>query len=133
MTVKISDVFKVGKVPQNAEATLKLPHPANKKKRVRFIRQETGTFFNVGDFLKPYKNPSYEIAIKVCLPKDNRNLSQIWMAQKAWEAMAEVIKKGHSKSTLEAEIFRGVSDGTLFPYDCIKEVKKEEPPKNESE
>jgi hypothetical protein len=63
------------------------PHPKDKKAEVRFVKDvrlgET-LFFNMQDFLKPYKNKKYQKVIKNMLPRKHRNLDRVWMNTKAF-------------------------------------------------
>jgi len=113
--VSVEEVFRWGKTPTNPDLIHLIKHPKDHKRKVRCILQNQELFFNIGDFLKPFKAPVYQIAINVCLPSEHRNLSQIWMAKRAWEAISEKVKKKLSINQLKKEIKKGVTEGTLFP------------------
>ena len=112
--VKIQEVFKVGNPPKDPKLIAKIQHPKNNKKAVRCVLQNNELFFNVGDFLQPFKNKLYEYAIKLCLPSHAKNLKKVWMAQRAWDSIQNIVEKKLSKKGIEDAIIEGVNSSTLF-------------------
>ncbi len=108
----IAQIYKFGPAPDNPDQVFKGVHPKNKKKIVRFIKQENGKlYFNVGDWLKPYKNKLFEKIVKSTVkPPANKRLDQLWMMMDAWQAIENAVKK----NTDPIEIVKTWQSGRLF-------------------
>jgi hypothetical protein len=122
--ILITELFRIGNPPKDKRLICNVKHPANRKKAVRCILQNQELFFNVADFIGPYKNPMFGYAISVCLPSHAKNLKKVWAAKRAWEAIQKVVEKKLSKKELKDTIEKGVKAGTLFPEPKL--IKTEE-------
>jgi len=107
----MSNVYRYGPPPNNPEQVHKQPHPLNKKKTVRFINQNNKMYFNMGDWLKPYKSKLFEKMIKMTVkPPANIRLDQLWMWIDAWQTIENAVKK-HKNPIEVIEIWES---GRLF-------------------
>ena len=89
----MANVYRYGDVPDNPDHMIKKPHPKNRKKTVRFIKQEDRLYFNVYDWLKPYKNPMFLKLIKATVkPPANKRMRELWMWIEAWQTIENAVK-----------------------------------------
>lgn len=112
--MRIGDkIFVLGKTPKDGHpCRLDLPHIINKNLMVRFVKDsETGAlYFNMKDFLIPYKNnKKYMRIVKKILPRGMKNLERTWMQIKAWHEISEGIANGTEK-----DVISGWKERNLF-------------------
>lgn len=105
----MNNIYRYGPPPDNL---IKQPHPHNTKKTVRFIKQENGKlYFNMGDWLKPYKNKLFEKMVKSTVkPPANKRLDQLWMMVDAWQTIENAVKK----NIKPIEVIKIWQSGSLF-------------------
>lgn len=107
----LANVYRYGDAPDDPELMLRKEHPKNAKKTVRFINQEGRLYFNMGDWLKPYKNKMFEKMVKATVkPPANKRLDQLWMWIDAWQIIESAVKK--NKSALD--VVKVWQSGRLF-------------------
>jgi len=107
----MANVYRHGPPPDNPEHMHRQPHPLNKKKAVRFINQDGRMYFNMGDWLKPYKSKLFERMVKMTVkPPANKRLDQLWMWIDAWQIIEKAVKKNMDP----IEVVKTWQSGRLF-------------------
>lgn len=107
----MANVYRYGDVPDKPGHMIKKPHPLNGKKTVRFIKQEDRLYFNVYDWLKPYKNALYRKMIKSTVkPPAGKRLDHLWMWIDAWQAVINAV----TKAVPAIEVVKTWQSGRLF-------------------
>jgi len=107
----MNKVYKYGSASDFPNMITKSAHPLNRKKAVRFIKQGEDLYFNMGDWLKPYKNKLFEKLVKGTIqPPNNKRLDQLWMWIAAWQTIENAVRA----STAPIEVVKIWQSGRLF-------------------
>ena len=107
----MANIYRFGPPPDDPKRMNKEKHPKNAKKTVRFINQNGVMYFNMGDWLKPYKNKLFEKMVKSTVkPPANKRLNELWMMVDAWQAIENAVKKNSKPE----EVVKKWQSGRLF-------------------
>lgn len=105
-------IFVFGLDPGDASSFRKeMNHPKFKGHKVRFVKDAfSGTlYFNMKDFLGPYKKNPYEKIILSLVPRRFRKMNRIWMSTTAWDEIRVGIERGKHE-----EVITGWKERSLF-------------------
>lgn len=88
-------IFVIGEVTKKG-MSFSSTHPVDINKSVRFVKdcRTEMMYFNVHDFILPYKRSDFIKIMKSLLPRKINRLDRVWMSTTAWVEIADGVQNG---------------------------------------